>query len=252
MADNTLSLSWERGTIPTRGVTTTAEAFFEIKTYTACKTRYSHNNNDLNKPPDRRAKEVNSIYRSKFKKLDKKFAADIVGDGTGDIVGPFEAAQAWFYRGQVIPLCAGWFGEINEDFEKVIKLLAQKSSSRRRRNGHISACQFGQEGRNIHNNAQSVQKSDRLCNHQGVGATQTETPPLRLSNSSRSDKRLQSQPQWKLVEAFTTRQIIMVRSTDIRRIFDIWTNPEWALFQCPLNDIVVTTRPFTQQTHSIS
>ena len=73
----------------------------------ACKTRYAHNNNDANKPPDRRAKEVNSIYRGKFKNLDKKFAADIVGNDTGDIVGPFEAAQARFYRSQIIPLCVG-------------------------------------------------------------------------------------------------------------------------------------------------
>jgi len=44
-------------TINDSGVTTTAEAFFEIKTYTACKTRYSrNNNNDVNKPPDQRAK----------------------------------------------------------------------------------------------------------------------------------------------------------------------------------------------------
>ena len=115
-------------TINNSGVTTTAEAFFETKTYTACKTRYAHNNNDVNKSPDRRAKEVNSIYRSKFKKLDKQFAADIVGNGTGDMAGPFEASQARFYRGQV-PLCAGWFVEINEDFEKVIKLLAREAAA---------------------------------------------------------------------------------------------------------------------------
>ena len=43
----------------------------------------------------------------KFKNLDKKFAGDVVGDGNGDIVGPFEASQGRFYRGQVIPLCVG-------------------------------------------------------------------------------------------------------------------------------------------------
>ena len=41
-----------------RGITSTAEAFFEIKTYIACKTCYSHNNNDTNKPPDHRAWEI--------------------------------------------------------------------------------------------------------------------------------------------------------------------------------------------------
>ena len=110
-------------------VTATTETFFEIKMNTACKTRYSHNNSDVNKPPDRRAREVTSIYKSKFKKVDKEFAADIVGDGNVDIVGPFEADQARFYRGQVIPLCTGWFREINEDFEKVIKLLSQEAAA---------------------------------------------------------------------------------------------------------------------------
>jgi len=82
-------------TVNNGGITATAETFFEIKTYTACKTRYLHNNSDANKPPDRRAREVTSIYKSKCKKVDKEFAADIVGDGNGDIVGPFEAAQAY-------------------------------------------------------------------------------------------------------------------------------------------------------------
>ena len=29
----------------------------------------------------------------------------------------------------MIPLCAGWFGEINEDFEKVIVTLAREASA---------------------------------------------------------------------------------------------------------------------------
>ena len=37
-------------------------------------------------------------YKRKFKKLDHHFAADIVGDGNNDVVGPFEAAQQRFYR----------------------------------------------------------------------------------------------------------------------------------------------------------
>ena len=61
--------------------------------------------------------------------MDEKFAADIVGDGTGDIMGPFEASQARFYRVQLIPLCTGWFGEMNKDFEKVIKLLARETAA---------------------------------------------------------------------------------------------------------------------------
>jgi len=53
----------------------------------------------------------------------------LVGEGTCDIVDSFKAAQAHFYRGQVIPLCTGWFGEINEDFEKIIKILAREAAA---------------------------------------------------------------------------------------------------------------------------
>ena len=42
-------------------------------------------------------------------------------------MGPFEAAQARFYIGPVIPLCAEWFGEINEVFEKVIQIIAREA-----------------------------------------------------------------------------------------------------------------------------
>ena len=38
-------------------------------------------------------------------KLDKLFAADIVGDGTGDEIGPFQQSQNRFWKGQVILLC---------------------------------------------------------------------------------------------------------------------------------------------------
>jgi hypothetical protein len=110
------------------GATSSAEAFFEIKTFTACNSRYKHNNT-TSKPVERRAKQVSQSYSRKFKKLDTLFAADVVGDGSGPAVGPFEAAQSRFYRGQVIPICAGWFGEIGEDFEKVIRILAREAAS---------------------------------------------------------------------------------------------------------------------------
>ena len=61
--------------------------------------------------------------------LDKQFASEVVGDGNNNITGPFEASQNSFYRGQVIPICAGWFGEINEDFNKTIKVLAREAAS---------------------------------------------------------------------------------------------------------------------------
>ena len=105
-----------------------AEAFFEVKTFTACKSRYGHNNSKMT-PVSCRAKMVVQSYNRKFKRLDNNFATDVVGDGNNGITGPFEAAQKHFYRGQVIPLCAGWFGEINEDFEKVILTMAREAAA---------------------------------------------------------------------------------------------------------------------------
>jgi len=46
-----------------------------------------------------------------------------------NVVGPFAAAQTRFFRGQVIPLCAGWFGEVNEDFVKIIRTLAKHAAA---------------------------------------------------------------------------------------------------------------------------
>ena len=54
---------------------------------------------------------------------------DFPGDGKHHTVGPFETAQRRFYRTQTIPLCAGGFGEINKDFEKISKLLAREAVS---------------------------------------------------------------------------------------------------------------------------
>ena len=61
--------------------------------------------------------------------MDSKFAHEVVGDGTGNVVGPFQAEQGIFYRGQIIPMVAGWFGEIGEDFEKVIKVVARLAAT---------------------------------------------------------------------------------------------------------------------------
>ena len=58
-----------------------------------------------------------------------KCTADVVGDGKGDTKGPFETVQQQFHRGQVIPMCAGWFGEIKEDFDKTIKILAREAAA---------------------------------------------------------------------------------------------------------------------------
>jgi len=62
-----------------------------------CESRYDHNKK-LNKPADRRAKQVSQGYKGRFKQLDRPFAADVVGDGSGVLVlSPFEASQGQFY-----------------------------------------------------------------------------------------------------------------------------------------------------------
>jgi hypothetical protein len=82
---------------------------FKIKTYQP-NPRYNHNHSTL-KPADRRAKEVTNQYHNKFKKLDKEYASEVVGDGSSGVAGPFEAAQL-FIGGQVVPLVVGAFGRI--------------------------------------------------------------------------------------------------------------------------------------------
>ena len=104
-----------------------AEAIFEMKTYTACKIRHKHSNKTH--PADWRAKMIVQEYARKLRTLDWVFVMDVVGDGTNHTVGPFGIAQERFYRGQIIPLCTGGFGEINKDFEKIITLLVWEAAS---------------------------------------------------------------------------------------------------------------------------
>ena len=100
------------------------DTFFEVKSYQPNSTRLDHNNKET-KPADRRANEVVNQYSNKFKRLDKQYAADIVGNGDNGIVGPFESAQKRFIERQVIPLVIGPFGEVNQDFEKELKTLSR-------------------------------------------------------------------------------------------------------------------------------
>ena len=116
-------------TINDSGATDSGEIFCEIKTMQPNKTNYRHNNNSTNKPANRRADKVTSQYRNKFKKLDKEYAPNVVGDGSNNIVGPFEAAQSQFIGGQVIPLIVGAFGDVNTDFENMLRTLAKLAAA---------------------------------------------------------------------------------------------------------------------------
>ena len=80
------------------GSTRDAEAFFEVKTFTACKSRYA-NNNVKTTPVNKRAHMVVCEYSIKFKKLDMVSTPDIVGDGSSGITRPFEVAQRQFLQG---------------------------------------------------------------------------------------------------------------------------------------------------------
>ena len=125
-----LAINWPAGTqtVNDSGATDCGEAFFEIKGYQPNKTRHGHNNTKI-KPADRRAKEVVNAYGRRFKQLDAVYAPEVVGDGSNGIVGPFEAAQGRFIGGQVVPIVAGAFGEVNKDFAKMLRTLAKLASS---------------------------------------------------------------------------------------------------------------------------
>ena len=44
-------------------------------------------------------------------------------------VGPFEMSLGRFYKGRVVPSVAGWFGEINKDFDQTIATLAKETAA---------------------------------------------------------------------------------------------------------------------------
>ena len=82
-------------TVNDSGASQSEEIFCKIKTQQANSTRYNHNNSTL-RPTDRRAKQIIKEYDLKFRKLDREYAPDVVGDGSNGVVGPFEAAQQLF------------------------------------------------------------------------------------------------------------------------------------------------------------
>ena len=72
----------------------TAEAFFEMKIYTAHNSRYNYNeSNKITNPPDRRAKKIISAYNKKIKELDEVFTEEVVGSRESGITGPFQMTQ---------------------------------------------------------------------------------------------------------------------------------------------------------------
>lgn len=117
-----------RQVVDDSGAHCTAEAIFEVKTFTHCPTHYNHNHSSI-KPADRRANTVSQEYARKFRKLDEIFAPDVISGENAAAIGPFTAAQSRFFSGQVVPLCAGWFGDLNKDFEKIILKIARTAAT---------------------------------------------------------------------------------------------------------------------------
>lgn len=68
-------------------------------------------------------------YHAKFKCFDWIYAADIVDYGTGDTMGLFAIAKLKFYKGNFIPLFDGWFGEVNYDFWKLLRVLEHNAEA---------------------------------------------------------------------------------------------------------------------------
>ncbi|EJK78095.1 hypothetical protein THAOC_00024 [Thalassiosira oceanica] len=116
----------------------------------------------------------------KTKKLDDKFAPEIVGDGMGNVMGPFQTMLGRFYRGQVLPVCAGCFGEINTDFNRIIRQLARKAAA----GDHglriyLATRQQRPQRRRISNHAPPIQTSDRSRNRARERTTQAKQATLR-------------------------------------------------------------------------
>ena len=74
------------------GVHRIAKVFFKVKIHMACNSRYNKNNR-MTKNPDHRAKRIISKYNNKFKKLDRVFAEEVVGNRETGVTGPFQTAQ---------------------------------------------------------------------------------------------------------------------------------------------------------------
>ena len=102
-------------------------SIFEMKTITACPTRY---NFAQTKAVESRATGIKSEYVRKVKRIDQVFAPNVTEDSTDGASGPFQNAYNTFCRGGVIPLVIGAYGETNEDFQEVLKVCARMAVAR--------------------------------------------------------------------------------------------------------------------------
>ncbi|EJK63348.1 hypothetical protein THAOC_15993 [Thalassiosira oceanica] len=133
-----------------------------------------------NPPANQRASNVRRNYRKRTVDLDRAHAPEVVGDGTNGQVGPFEEALGQFHTGNVIPIVAGAFSEVNEDASKLITNLAQLTATRQTLESRChTTSQPQQERRCLPNHAVTVQARPRLPNSQGAGTAPPQMETLR-------------------------------------------------------------------------
>ena len=112
-------------------------AILETKGIHFCKSRYGlrHRNparpygsSESDRATDRRAREIKKEYVTKCQKMDERFAStNQANEATGQqaVRGPFESALEAFAYDGVIPCVFGSYGEVNQEFHKVISTLAR-------------------------------------------------------------------------------------------------------------------------------
>ena len=111
-----------RQTVGHSGATTLTPAILEVKTYTRLKLTLRPSQHDA---PCQQTCADSQAGVCQQVPLDTVFAVDVVGDKPGAIEGPFTCAQQCFHTKQIIPLCAGWFGEVNKGMVIVLKELTR-------------------------------------------------------------------------------------------------------------------------------
>eukprot|EP00585_Thalassiosira_rotula_P004986 CAMPEP_0196152152 /NCGR_PEP_ID=MMETSP0910-20130528/34980_1 /TAXON_ID=49265 /ORGANISM="Thalassiosira rotula, Strain GSO102" /LENGTH=168 /DNA_ID=CAMNT_0041415685 /DNA_START=346 /DNA_END=851 /DNA_ORIENTATION=- len=156
-------------------------------------------------PADRRTREIKNEYVREFRNLDKVFACEFVGDGTGAVVGPFERAQQCFHSKQIVPLCAGWFGEVNKGIVVIRKELARLASAGEMSLSISPLANTDKKGAAVPNHVAAIQAGDKCCCYQGQLHAQTGSPPLRKRNDGGSHNRSNRTPLQQSNEALTER-----------------------------------------------
>ena len=79
-----------------------------------------YGSSECDREVDRRAQEIKAEYIKKAQRLDRRFGG--TPEGTK---GQFEASLDSFAHGGVQPIVYGTFGEVNKDFDTLVKTLAR-------------------------------------------------------------------------------------------------------------------------------